>query len=81
METQTVVQPIAWLRLQHVSCAHAASIGKVGMRQHHPPEVIIENCDILGRGTDTDVKARLHWYATYHPQFWADAITEVRSNG
>jgi hypothetical protein len=82
-----VVNPVAWRRLQHISCAHALVIGahkssgrfdRRGRRYEIAvPEVIRENCEILGRGSDVDVKYRLLWYATYHPKLWERAVKEV----
>ena len=76
MDTST--PNIPWLRLQHISCAHARQIGKCGHRQHHVPDVIQENVEILGKGTDEQVKARLLWYHSYYPALWGDAIDTVR---
>lgn len=58
----------AWARLQAISCEHAARIGRIGMRQHHVPEVIKDNCEILGAGDEEAIKARVLWYITYHPE-------------
>ena len=66
-----------WCRLQRVSCYHSTQlykssayylragvhrVGSIGV-----PEVIRENCDILGRGDETEIKNRLWWYCVYYP--------------
>jgi hypothetical protein len=60
-----------WHRLQALSCAHAIQLGpQYGFgrrRQHTPPEVIRENCEILGNGSEEEIKHRVHWYITYYP--------------
>lgn len=60
-----------WTRLQQTSINHALSIGpRKSWRQHVPPQDIRDNCDILGRGSEEEIKARLLWYLTYYPQHW-----------
>ena len=68
-----------WRRLQALSCAHAAMIGPqygaFGRRRYvMPPEVIKENCEILGLGDEERIKARIHWYLTYYPRVF-DAVS------
>lgn len=60
-----------WQRLQATSISHANALGvKHFMGRHTPPEVIRENCEILGRGNDEEIKARLMWYLTFCPKHW-----------
>ncbi len=62
-----------WNRLQRISCYHAAELfGKAPQfynrhRQIGVPETIRENVEILGRGTEEDIKDRIWWYCTFHP--------------
>ena len=65
-----------WSRLQRISIAHANAIGpqRCGTayrRQIAVPDVIRENVDVLGRGSENDVKARLMWYLTFHPEMYS----------
>ncbi len=65
-----------WNRLQRVSLYHAATLYSDSRlsrnpRQVHVPEVIKENVDILGRGTENDVKARLMWYIAFYPNVFS----------
>ncbi len=62
-----------WKKLQSLSAVHAAQLGvrpggTYRHRTHTPPEVIRENCEILGRGDETEIKNRIHWYLTFHPE-------------
>lgn len=34
----------------------------------HVPEDIKENCEILGRGNEEEIKARIQWIAMYYPE-------------
>jgi len=71
----------AWRRLQRVSCDHAMALagpkpfssGRLNRRQIGVPEVIRENVDILGRGSEEEVKARLNWYVTFHPWIFGES--------
>ena len=64
-----------WSRLQTLSCAHAMELWRNGIatdwsrvtRRVSVPEVIRENVEILGRGDDEEIKARVLWYITFHP--------------
>lgn len=70
----------AWSRLQALSIEHAKKLGaQIGgsyrHRQHFPQEVIRENVEILGRGDDEEIKNRIHWYITFHPEIF-DATSQ-----
>jgi hypothetical protein len=65
-----------WKRLQRVSLYHAAQLYSESRHARNPryvgvPEVIRENVDILGRGTEEDVKYRLAWYVEFHPSVFS----------
>jgi len=62
-----------WMRLQCLSCEHARRIGPQYIRtwpkrQVSVPETIQENVEILGRGDEVEIKSRVLWYITFHPQ-------------
>lgn len=76
-----------WSRLQALSCEHAQRIYMQIPRKerlrllkaHQGPPVpidIAENCSILKRGDDAELKYRVHWYITYHPAIF-DACAKV----
>jgi hypothetical protein len=46
---------------------YSDSVHSKNPRQIHVPEVIKANVDILGRGTEEEVKARIFWYVTFYP--------------
>ena len=61
-----------WRRLQEISLYHATEIYCSRVHSRHPrsvsvPAIIKENVDILGRGTEEDVKYRIYWYLTFYP--------------
>ena len=58
-----------WYRLAALSQEHANRIGVCPRRHrtHTPPDVIIENVEILRRAGDEEMKHRVHWYITFHP--------------
>jgi hypothetical protein len=77
----------SWTRLQKISCTHAAQLWQemhkpesMGHKpnRHNPgcyvPNVIRENVEILGKGSEEDVKARVLWYITYYPSIFTSAI-------
>jgi hypothetical protein len=72
-----------WNRLQALSCEHALRIyvaGRKGVPAHirrgycrpgtSVPGDIAENVDILGRGDDAELKARVLWYMDYFPDIF-----------
>ncbi len=68
-----------WSRLQALSCAHNAKIGPQGGHwlhrtgrfvQRSVPFDIEENVKILARGDDAELKDRVHWYITFHPDIF-----------
>jgi hypothetical protein len=74
--TLTSGHAAGWRRLQRISCHHAAVIGpQRGWTVFHPcvyvPEVIRENVEILGRGTEEEIKARILWYVTFYPSIFS----------
>ena len=70
-----------WCRLQRVSCYHSAQLHRSSAHYLHAgfhrvrgrfgsigvPECIRENCEILGRGDEAEIKNRLWWYCVYYP--------------
>jgi hypothetical protein len=65
-----------WSRLQRVSLYHAAKLYSESVHAKNPrhvsvPEVIKENVEILGKGTEEEVKARIHWYITFYPEIFS----------
>ena len=65
-----------WNRLQRVSLYHAAKLYSESRHSRNPrqvgvPEVIKENVDILGHGTENDVKVRLMWYIEFYPNVFS----------
>jgi C-terminal processing protease CtpA/Prc len=63
-----------WVKLHHINQRIANHIGvqlsltvKRGKRQHIVPEVVAETCEILGRGTEEDIKNRIGWLRLYYP--------------
>ncbi len=68
----------AWNRLQCLSCAHSALLWQKRGRQTSGyfrrsisvPDVIEENCRILGRGDESEIKYRVLWYLTYYPDLF-----------
>lgn len=68
---------MAWSRLQAISCCHANQIGpryNFGRKSISVPDVIKENCEILGRGDESEIKARVLWYVQFYPAVFTDAI-------
>ena len=77
-----------WSRLQALSIEHAnrigpgyashmiRSLGRHYQRQHIPPQTIVDNCDILKRHDDEEMKARVLWYVAVHPDVF-QACSEV----
>lgn len=77
----------AYQRLQTISQIHASRLwaaGEYGWGQlvdrktgargmYSVPEVIQENCAILKRGDEEEIKNRLYWYLTYHPDIHAES--------
>lgn len=71
-----------WSRLQALSCYHAADIyskrtARYCRRGTSVPEDIAENCEILGRGDEEEIKARVLWYLDVFPK----VFTAVSENG
>jgi len=71
-----------WSRLQRISCYHATKLFTESrgfnrltqrLKPIPVPEVIRENVEILGKGTEEDVKARIHWYITYYPDVFSES--------
>jgi hypothetical protein len=61
----------AWSRLQALSCVHNAELYRAGKTRRWrgvsvDPE-IQTNVEILGRGVDDEIKARVLWYIDYEP--------------
>lgn len=82
-----VVNPVAWVRLQSMTTAlQARTYGKrwVGRGRRGTlsgyqitvSQDVANACEILGRGTDEQVKAGLHWFAVFHPAIYANVIGE-----
>ena len=71
--SNTTTRQSAWMRLQCLSCIDAAQIGRQGIRQHYPPGDIKENCEILGRGNEEEIKNRIHWYIAFKPSVFDPA--------
>ena len=74
----------AWMRLQKLSEHHALQLwraGQYGIGRYHGrsgqramytvPEAIEENCKILGRGDEAEIKNRIFWYVTFHPNVFS----------
>ena len=63
----------AWNRLQCLSCEHSLSLWRSGATRRkysrgvEVSEDIRDNVEILGRGNDEEIKARVLWYLTFHP--------------
>lgn len=68
----------AWSRLQALSCRHANVIyGQMPRKERQRllkahkgppvPEDIAENCAILKRGDEAELKNRAYWYITFYP--------------
>jgi hypothetical protein len=68
----------AWSRLQALSCEHNARLFASGQLARMTPRgvrgksinvnrEIQENVDILGRGNEEEIKARVLWYVTFEP--------------
>lgn len=65
-----------WSRLQRISLHHAREIYCGSPHSKNPrrigvPAVIRENVDILGRGTEEEIKARIMWYLTFYPEVFS----------
>jgi len=79
----------AWRRLQALSIEHGHRIGphynfngwygkgRIWHRQTTPDPIIKENAEILGRGDETEIKARIHWYIVFHPSVF-DATSKMK---
>jgi len=88
----------AWNRLQKLSILHSNKLYKDGGfgvypfynkktktydQYVSPPEIIRDNCEILGRGNEEEIKARILWYLTFYPSIF-DAIlleNQEKKNG
>lgn len=84
---KTTQTETAWKRLSVISESRALELwraGQYGIGQYcrktgnrtsfSAPEEIKENVEILGRNEESELKARVMWYMTYHPKSWAAAI-------
>lgn len=77
--TQTEMTQAAWSRLQALSCEHNARLYAAGRLALMTPRgirgkqiavdpEIQETVEILGRSDEAELKSRVLWYLTFHPQ-------------
>jgi hypothetical protein len=82
------VNPVAWVRLQSMATALQARTytrrwvgcgkrGTLGGYQITVSQDVANACEILGRGTDEQVKVGLHWFATFYPAVYSE-VMEVK---
>ena len=76
MQEMTHGHRAGWSRLQRVSLYHARELYCGSSHSKNPrrigvPAVIRENVEILGRGSEEDVKARLMWYIAFYPDVFS----------
>lgn len=64
-----------WVKLHHINQRIANHLGvrlsfavKRGKRQHVVPEVVADNCKILGIGTEEEIKDRINLMRTFYPE-------------
>ncbi len=84
-ERDPMILSLVWRRLQFISCRRSQAIGPqysmnyLGSRhrQIDVPEEIVDNVKILGRADVSEIKGRLLWYLTYHPELFAQALSMV----
>jgi len=76
----------AWSRLSAMNAllnARTYTIRSIGTkrtgRQISVTDDVKETIDILGRGNDVEIKHRLHWFMTFHPDIWEDVTAKARS--
>lgn len=61
---------LAWVRLQALSCCHSRRLYQSRTNRWRGcivPAEIAENVDILGRGDEEELKARVLWYLDQEP--------------
>jgi hypothetical protein len=73
---KTEIITTIWNKLQCLSCEHSFRLWKTGSyrSKYHRgvtvPEDIQENVDILGRSNESEIKTRIFWYITFHPDIF-----------
>lgn len=55
------------IQLHSGTCSCHAGAGRRKGGHIHVPEDVRENCKILGRGNEEEIKARIQWIAMYYP--------------
>ncbi len=74
-----------WLKLHHINLRIGIALGPRltyamrrtkmgGYSQHVPPQDVVDTCEILAKGSEEDIKARIHWCRMYYPNQFNEPI-------